>query len=440
MENLEVDLTSNSKCSATERPDDPNAVVAKTVGEVKALPEIIRTLELRSRQPGVPISVFPTEEKPTFDLLATSIKSNADQTKPFHPDNSQTSGNTYFLRGLPKPNSNSEEGNEELVSDLNFYKRIPNGSYSCELCTEKRIENICKDKTRIVRHLLRAHTHCQTYECPCCQLTFDDHSDFENHKQEEHRNFEKFKAKYIQCDRCEHRSKNKNLLRLHLLRRHAAQYKYVCKCCAKCFKTWKIKHDHEKAIEQKKKGTAKKGYRREYVCEKCNKVLSPKSELVKHMKNVHVQDFKMNRLMYECAHCNKYFLTRKSLLKHLPICHKPLENDLTGYSCPNCDKRLSSKDHLKKHALVHSGERPHLCPECGQAFALLNTMKVHALSHYNIKPYACYICCLSYSQRSALMTHWKSKHKNLPAPEPVEIHQFFDHEGKVFIPCDYEQY
>lgn len=148
--------------------------------------------------------------------------------------------------------------------------------------------------------------------------------------------------------------------------------------------------------------------------------------------------------MQNCKFCVKTFMSQNSLHAH-EIQHKKRSknkvgqyNDKTGYPCNVCQKFLSSKDHLKKHERVHTGERPYTCNECGRAFALIMTMKIHALSHSGIKPYICKICKLKYSQRSALMIHWKSKHKDLPSPPPIKIHHYFDQYGNVVVRREYE--
>ncbi|XP_011502107.1 PREDICTED: zinc finger protein 415-like isoform X2 [Ceratosolen solmsi marchali] len=335
-------------------------------------------------------------------------------------------------------NDTSEEDTEDLMSKLSVYKLMSGGNYGCELCSAKNIPTIVEKKALMVRHLLRAHTQCHNYECSSCSVTFKKKSRLKSHCDTEHRQADD--KKLFECAKCEHRSKDEDLLRLHALRKHASVYSYVCKCCAKCFKTWRAKNEHEKMEERSRNSGEPKPT---YVCDMCNDILKTKQELIIHLKEIHSENFYKNgvKILRNCKHCNKLFMSRNSLREHLPNHEKSFASVPRwgciaaslpeGHACEICGKRLSSKDHLKKHWRVHSGERPYVCQECGQAFALRTTMRIHALSHRGVKPYVCELCGLGYSQRSALMTHWKSKHRGLPAPPPIEIHHYFDKEGKV---------
>merc|ERR1719266_3202404 len=38
------------------------------------------------------------------------------------------------------------------------------------------------------------------------------------------------------------------------------------------------------------------------------------------------------------------------------------------FACPHCDKVFKSKDGIKKHMPVHTGEKNYVCKHCGKAF------------------------------------------------------------------------
>ena len=50
---------------------------------------------------------------------------------------------------------------------------------------------------------------------------------------------------------------------------------------------------------------------------------------------------------------------------------------LAGYMCRFCYKAFSNKQNVRRHELIHTGEKPFSC-ECGRAF----TQKAHLMRHY----------------------------------------------------------
>ena len=73
--------------------------------------------------------------------------------------------------------------------------------------------------------------------------------------------------------------------------------------------------------------------------------------------------------------------------------------------CEICDKIFSTNRCLKKHMLLHTGEKPYKCAECDKAFAQSGHLTCHMLTHTGAKPYSCAICGRSFSTSSAVRRH-----------------------------------
>ncbi|XP_028382114.1 zinc finger protein 42 homolog [Phyllostomus discolor] len=115
-----------------------------------------------------------------------------------------------------------------------------------------------------------------------------------------------------------------------------------------------------------------------------------------------------------CPHreCAKLLKNRDSLRKHVLLVHGP-----RNHVCAECGKAFAEKSKLKRHFMVHTGERPFQCTfkGCGKRFSLAYNLRTHVRVHTGEKTYVCTFqgCLKRFSQstnlKNHLLTHTKSK-------------------------------
>ncbi|XP_043749850.1 zinc finger protein 42 homolog [Cervus elaphus] len=113
-----------------------------------------------------------------------------------------------------------------------------------------------------------------------------------------------------------------------------------------------------------------------------------------------------------CPHdgCIREFKNKTSLRKHLRV-HNPRD-----HVCAECGKAFKESAKLKRHFLVHTGEKPFPCTfeGCGKRFSLSFNLRTHVRIHTGEKPFVCpFVGCRkkfiqSNNMKAHLLTHAKA--------------------------------
>ena len=72
--------------------------------------------------------------------------------------------------------------------------------------------------------------------------------------------------------------------------------------------------------------------------------------------------------------------------------------------CPVCSKSITYY-YLKRHLMIHTGEKPYKCMTCSKLFYDASGLARHHHIHSGVKPYKCVTCSKSFSRFSNLMRH-----------------------------------
>lgn len=106
----------------------------------------------------------------------------------------------------------------------------------------------------------------------------------------------------------------------------------------------------------------------------------------------------------KCAACEKKEAAQRDE-QHASeqIIHRD-ENNKKAYVCNHCDRIFGSSSNLKRHIMIHTGEKPFKCEICLRSFRELSTLKKHLVTHRNSKP-ICFVCAKTCSSLSELELH-----------------------------------
>uniref|UniRef100_A0A336M093 CSON013829 protein n=1 Tax=Culicoides sonorensis TaxID=179676 RepID=A0A336M093_CULSO len=141
-----------------------------------------------------------------------------------------------------------------------------------------------------------------------------------------------------------------------------------------------------------------------------------------------------------CPHkgCSKMFRDNSALRKHLHT-HGP-----RVHVCAECGKAFVESSKLKRHQLVHTGEKPFQCTfeGCGKRFSLDFNLRTHVRIHTGDRPYVCPFdgCNKKFAQstnlKSHILTHAKAKRNNSNSASssssniaPNPIHEYIKQES-----------
>ncbi|XP_037081417.1 zinc finger protein 236-like [Pollicipes pollicipes] len=142
---------------------------------------------------------------------------------------------------------------------------------------------------------------------------------------------------------------------------------------------------------------------------------------------------KPSNIKRTCTQCKLVFATNRELLDHHKE-HQTIRSILKlqqqrrrtkpssrpSTRCQICQKSFAKPGLLRRHQLIHTGEKPFKCEICDRAFNQKSALKIHRESkHGKIRPYQCTICKMFFAQRGNLRNHVRRVHNLSEARERI---------------------
>ena len=208
---------------------------------------------------------------------------------------------------------------------------------------------------------------------------------------------------------------------------------------------WKKDHreaanEHERRRYHKSDMTQEKGEKckTDFICNICDKKLASKSNLDRHVDEVHSQ------ASLQCPHCPKVFFRNYHLIDHVDSAHKERSGGTsTGYqhhrptecsdckikftraeskdrhyaeqhssislrlTCKICEKEFSRQENLNTHiSAAHAGFKGFTCPKCSQCFSQKGSLNRHVAEvHLKEKKWPCDQCSMKFPRWDTLQRH-----------------------------------
>ena len=270
-------------------------------------------------------------------------------------------------------------------------------------------------------HVSAVHRNEKSYKCHICPKMYARQQTLKDHIKDNHEPH--FKGHT--CDKCEFVGKSKSSIIYHVQMSHSNLKKFVCQTCDMSYPNRVSLLCHINSVH--------KGVR--HTCDICNTSFSQKSSMLKHKRDHHGEESKLNK---QCDLCGKILAREEQMKVH----RKKVHFNTQLIQCDQCDYKCKERNSLKDHiSTVHIRKRAFKCERCPERFFSYGAMKQHEYTkhkntekrfkciecdyksvskqtlqnhlngvHLGLRPFKCKACGQGFTQQSHMNSHYKRVH------------------------------
>ena len=290
------------------------------------------------------------------------------------------------------------------------FKHLKPSKQNCDIC-QKPVRSIEK-------HKLRKHSEIRpnTFQCDKCEKSFPELGYLRSHKirhkginyycehcgmkfmsisgrQSHIERIHEKTLKFTKCTECDYSTQYPGHIIRHFERLHTDnRQKIPCSKCAYVAKSDRDIKIHIDAVHEKIR----------IKCDLCEKDFARRPALYLHKQKVHKGVDKSE----QCSICDKKLSSKSKLKRHISDIHLKLK----PFECPTCEYKATAKEMLNNHIkAIHEGVK-FKCSYCDYKTSFKSNVGKHEESAHSGKQFQCEFCSYSTTHRQTLANHRKAKH------------------------------
>uniref|UniRef100_A0A182P5H6 Uncharacterized protein n=1 Tax=Anopheles epiroticus TaxID=199890 RepID=A0A182P5H6_9DIPT len=148
-----------------------------------------------------------------------------------------------------------------------------------------------------------------------------------------------------------------------------------------------------------------------HKCEHCYRRFTTTYLLNHHLWNYHQH----SKEGLTCEWCGKRYYSRRPFQEHV---RRHRHSVTERFKCVTCGRAFGSNALLRRHEMVHTGERSHKCTYCSRMFSRRCNLLDHLRLHTGERCHKCNECPQSFNSKASLEKHQRNYHSDLAVVPP----------------------